>query len=97
MDYIISQQIFIGLENVLKTSSRHVLKRSSTLLQRNSLCLPRRLEDVLQGSLGRQKIVTLETYARHPGEMSRRHLQDVLQSRHVQDVMEIKKNGDTRI
>ena len=34
------QQTFLGLEDVLKTSS--------TRLQRNNLRLPRRLEDVLQ-------------------------------------------------
>ena len=32
----ITQQIFAGLEDVLKTSSRHVLKTSSTHLQRNN-------------------------------------------------------------
>ena len=35
-----AQQTFVGLEDVLKTSS--------TRLQRNNLRLPRRLEDVLQ-------------------------------------------------
>ena len=33
---IISQQTFVGLQDVLKTSSRHVLKTSSTRLQRNN-------------------------------------------------------------
>ena len=33
----ISQETFVGLEDVLKTSSRHVLKTSSTRLQRNNL------------------------------------------------------------
>ena len=32
----ISQQTFVGLQDVLKTSSRHVLKASSTRLQRNN-------------------------------------------------------------
>ena len=32
----ISQQTFVGLEDVLKPSSRHVLKTSSTRLQRNN-------------------------------------------------------------
>ena len=40
-----SQQTFVGLEDVFKKSSRHVLKTSSTRLQRNNLRLPRRLED----------------------------------------------------
>ena len=31
-----SQQTFVGLQDVLKTSSRHVLKTSSTRLQRNN-------------------------------------------------------------
>ena len=46
-----SQETFISLEDVLKTSSRHVLKASSTGLQRNnfpfSVMSWRRLEDVL--------------------------------------------------
>ena len=50
-----SQQTFIGLEDVFKTSSRHVLKTSSTRLQRISR-LPKRL--------GRRKIVTLKTSSR---------------------------------
>ena len=32
----ITQQTFVGLEDVLKMSSRHVLKTSSTRLQRNN-------------------------------------------------------------
>ena len=33
---VLSQQTFVGLQDVLKTSSRHVLKTSSTRLQRNN-------------------------------------------------------------
>ena len=47
---IITQQTFVGLEHVLKTSSRHVLKTSSTRLQRNNFASSktswRRLEDI---------------------------------------------------
>ena len=48
-----TQQTFVGLQDVLKTSSRHVLKTSSTRLQRNNFTSSRRL--------GRRKIVTLKT------------------------------------
>ena len=47
-----SQQTFVGLEDVFKTSSRHVLKTSSTRLQRNNFASSktswRRLEDLLE-------------------------------------------------
>ena len=47
-----SQQTFVGLREVLKTSSRHALKTSLTRLQRNNFSSSktswRRLEDVLQ-------------------------------------------------
>ena len=46
------QQTFVGLQNVLKTSSRYVLKTSSTCLQRNNFTSFktswRRLEDVFK-------------------------------------------------
>ena len=57
-----AQQTFVGLQNVLKTSSRYVLKTSSTRLQRNNFLssktssrlledvLRRRFEDVLKTS-----------------------------------------------
>ena len=44
----VSQQTFAGLEDVLKTSWRHVLKTSSTRFSVTILGLPRSLEDVLQ-------------------------------------------------
>ena len=47
-----SQQTFVGLREILKTSSRHALKTSLTRLQRNNFSSSktswRRLEDVLQ-------------------------------------------------
>ena len=50
-----SQQIFVGLEDAFKTSSRHVLKTSSTRLQRNNFTSSKtswgRLEDLLQDVL----------------------------------------------
>ena len=49
-----TQQIFVGLPDVFKTSSRHVLKMSSTPLERNNFLSSntssRRLEDVLKMS-----------------------------------------------
>ena len=51
----ITQQTFVGLEDVLKMSSRHVLKTSSPRLQRSnftsSKMSSRRLQDVLQRRL----------------------------------------------
>ena len=46
-----TQKTFVGIQDVLKTSSGHVLKTSSTRVQRNNFRLPRRLEDVLQRRL----------------------------------------------
>ena len=60
-----SQQTFVGLDDVFKTSSRHVWKTFSTRLQRISH-LPKRL--------GRRKIVTLKTSSRHVWKMSWRHV-----------------------
>ena len=80
-----AQQTFVGLQDVLKTSSRYVLKTSSTRLQRNNFLssktssrrledvLRRRFEDVLKtswGRLGRQKIVTLKMSWRRLEDMS---------------------------
>ena len=70
---------------VLKTSSRHVLKTSSTRLQCNNFTSSktswRRLEDVFKTSrktswrrLGRRKIVTLKTSWRHVLKTSWRHV-----------------------
>ena len=36
MDREVTQQTFVGLQDVLKTSSGHVLKTSSTRLRRNN-------------------------------------------------------------
>ena len=78
--HVTSQQTFAGLQNVLKTSSRHVLKTSTTCLQCNnfSSCKDvvktswKRLEDISENvlktpwrRLGRRKIVTQITSWRH--------------------------------
>ena len=69
-----SQQIFVGLQDVLKTSSRYILKMSSTRLRRNNFSSSktswRRLEDFLQRCLGRRKIVMLKTSWRCLEDMS---------------------------
>ena len=73
-----TQQTFVGLQGVSKTSSRHVLKTSSTRLQRNNFSSSKtscemsskRLQDVFKtswGLLGRQKVVTLKTSWRRLG------------------------------
>ena len=80
-----SQQTFVGLQDVLKTSSRHVLKTSSTRLQRNNFTSSktswRRLEDVFKTShktssrrIGRRKIVTLKTSLRRLEDMPWRYV-----------------------
>ena len=86
--YVPSQQTFVSLQDVLKTSSRHVLKTSSTRLQCNNFTSSktswRRLEDVFKTSrktswrrLGRRKIVTLKTSWRRLEDMSWRRLEDM--------------------
>ena len=52
-----TQQIFVGLQDDLKTSSRHVLKTSSIRLQRNNFTSSK----TSSRRLGIQKIVTLRT------------------------------------
>ena len=47
-------ETYVGLEGVFKTSSRHVLKTSSTRLQRNNFTKDEKKDR-------RQKIVTLKT------------------------------------
>ena len=44
-----SQQTFFGLEDALKTSSRHVLKTSSKSLQRNNFSSSRRFSSCAEG------------------------------------------------
>ena len=58
-----SELTFFGLQYVLKTSSRRVLKTSWRRLQRNNFLhhLARRLEDVLEDG----KVVTLKKCSRH--------------------------------
>ena len=43
-----SQQTFAGLQDVLKTFSRHVLKTSSTRLQRNNFAFSKTSSRLLQ-------------------------------------------------
>ena len=84
---VTSQQTFAGLRDVLKTSSRYVLKTYSTRLQRNNFLSPK----TSWRRLGRQKIVTLKTSRRliedmpwrRPEDMSWKHLQDVLKTKQM--------------
>ena len=68
-----SQQTFFGLREVLKTSSRHALKTSLTLLQRNNFSFSktswRRLEDVLQIRLEDVLKASWRHLARHPEDV----------------------------
>ena len=84
--HVTSQQRLVGLQYVLKTSLRHVLKMCSTHLQLNNFSSFtwhvlktswRRFQDVLKTSwrcLWRQKIVTLRTSWRRFEDMSWRCL-----------------------
>ena len=69
-----SHQTFVALEDVLKTSSRHVLKTSSKCLQRNNFSSSktswRRLEDVLKTSSRH----VFKTSSRHVFKTSSRRL-----------------------
>ena len=89
---VVTQQKLVGLQDVLKTSLRHVLKTSSTSLQRNkfssSKTSSRRLGDISQDilktswrCLGRRKIVTLKTSWRRLEDMSWRCFEDVLETK----------------
>ena len=95
---VLTQQTFVGLEDVLKTSSKHVLKTPSTRLQRKNIWSSktsgrrlaktfwRRLEDISQDVLQeRRTIVTLKTPSRHLDGMSWRRLKDMSWSR-LQDM-----------
>ena len=66
-----TEKTFVGLQDVFKTSSRHVLKTSSTWLQRNNFLSFktswRRLEDSLKTSC-KTKIVTLTMSSRRLGD-----------------------------
>ena len=68
----LTQQTFVGLQDASKTSPRHVLKTSSTRLQRNffssSKTFSRCLEDILQDvfkTSWKTKIVTLKAFEEH--------------------------------
>ena len=98
----ISQQTFVGLQDVLRTSSRHVLKMSSTRLQCNnfSSCKTsckyvfktssRRYQDVfarrLRDVLEDEKLLRW----RRLEDMSWRRLED-MSWRRLEDVLEINK------
>ena len=82
-----TQQTFVGLQDVLKKSSRHALKTSSTRPQPNDFTPSktswRHLEDVFKTSrktswrrLGRRKIVSLKTSSRRLEDMFWRRLED---------------------
>ena len=85
----LSQQTSVGLEDALKTSSRHVLKTSSTRLQQNNFTSSktsckdvlktswRRLEDLLQHVLEDEKLLRW----RRLEDMSWRRLKDMSWSR----------------
>ena len=70
---------------IFKISSKHVLKTSSTRLQHNSFCLPRRLEDILKTSWQMKNCYTedvfktswrhvLRSFGRHAWETFWRHV-----------------------
>ena len=82
--YHLTQQTSVGLEDVLKTSSRHVLKTPSIRLQRNNFTSSRtswrRLEDVLQSRF--------EDVLKTSSKTSWRHLQDVFKKNcYAEDVL----------
>ena len=72
-----SQQTFVGLQDVLKTSSRHVLKTSSTRLQRNNFMSSktswRRFQDLSQDVL-KTSWKTKNCYAEDVFKTSWRHV-----------------------
>ena len=85
----ITQQTFVGLEDVLKMSSRHVLRRLQHVFIVAILLLPRRPQDVFKTSCKdvfktsrktssrrpwRRKIVTLKTSSRRLVDMSWRYI-----------------------
>ena len=69
----ITQHTFAGLEDALKTSSRHVLKTSSIRLQRNNFSSSRRLKDILKISWQTKKLFPW----RRLEDMCWRRLEDV--------------------
>ena len=84
MWYYPSKHFLVFKQDVLKTSSRQVLKTSSTRLQCKNFCLPRRLEDVLKMSWRRLEDIsqdvlktfwkTKNCYAEDVLKMSWRHV-----------------------
>ena len=47
---VLSQQTFVGLQDVFKTYSRHIFRRLQHVFSVAFFCLPRRLQDVLKTS-----------------------------------------------
>ena len=80
-----THQTFVGLQDVLKTSSRHALKTSPTHLQRNNFSSSKSSSKLLQGR-------RLQNVFKTSGEKSSRRLQVVFKtylldiSRRLQDV-----------
>ena len=74
--WLYTQQTFVGLQDVLKTPSRHVLKTFSTRLQRNNFSSSKTVSKMScvyvlktpSKNLGRQKIFTLKTSWRRLGD-----------------------------
>ena len=79
--------IFRNIPANICWSSRHVLKTSSTRLQRNNFTSSK----TSSRRLGRRKIVTLKTSSRHLEDMSWRRLEDI-SWRRLQDVLETNKS-----
>ena len=69
LDKDIPSKHFVCLQDVFKTSSRHIFKTSSS-----------RIQDVFARRLGRRKIFTLKTFWRRRQDMSWRPLQDVFKT-----------------
>ena len=94
--YHISQQTFVGLQDVLKTSSRHVLKMSSTRLQCNnftsSKTSSRRLQHVLEDEklLRWRRLQDVFKTCLEDVLMTWRRLEDI-SWRRLQDVLEANK------
>ena len=97
----LSQQTFVGLKDVLKTSSRHILKTSSTRLQHNNFWSSKTsCKDVLKMSW-RHLARRLEDVLEDENLLRWRCLQDVLKmssrrleympSRYLKGVLETKK------
>ena len=70
MLFVAAQQTFVGLEDVLKASSRHVLKTSSKSLQRNNFSSSK----TFSRRLARGLLDVFKTSSKHLCKMSSRRL-----------------------